>query len=155
MTGVLVVLDESGKAIGQGLALARELGQTVTGLFVYERGWNVYIGHDWLSGSNARATFLEYVEEHEKAAEAELQARFLAEAQAAGVEARFEAICCDDLEHLTDAVIREAREGGYGHIVCADPLTRGLSQRRGGTAALLRGAPCPVVLAGRAVVAAA
>ena len=155
MTGVLVVLDESGKAIGQGLALARELGQRAVGLFVYERGWNVYIGHDWLSGSNARATFLEYVEEHEKAAEAELKARFLAEAQAAGVEARFEAVCCDDLEHLTDAVIREAREGGYGHIVCADPLVRGLSPRRGGTKALVRDAPCPVVLAGRAVVAAA
>ena len=154
MTGVLVVLDESGKAIGQGLTLARELGQGITGLFVYARGWNVYIGHDWLSGSNARATFLEYVEEHEKAAEVELKARFLAEAQAAGVEARFEAICCDDLEHLTDAVIREAREGGYARIVCADPLTRGLSQRRGGTAALMRGAPCPVVLAGQTVVAA-
>ena len=154
MTGVLVVLDESGKAIGQGLALARELGQSATGLFVYERGWNVYIGHDWLSGSNARATFLEYVEEHEKAAQADLEARFLAEARVAGVDARFEAVCCDDLEHLTDAVLREAREGGYGHIVCADPLTRGLSQRRGGTKALVRAAPCPVVLAGQTVAAA-
>ena len=75
-------------------------------------------------------------------------------AQAAGVDARFEAICCDDLEHLTDAVLREAREGGYGHIVCADPLTRGLSQRRGGTKALVRAAPCPVVLAGQTVAAA-
>ena len=63
MTGVLVVLDESGKAIGQGLALARQLGQTAVGLFVYERGWNVYIGHDWLLGSNARATFLGYIED--------------------------------------------------------------------------------------------
>jgi nucleotide-binding universal stress UspA family protein len=153
VSGVLVVLDESGQAIARGVALARERGESVTGLFVYERGWNVYIGHDWLSGSNARATFLEYVEEHEKAAEAELKARFLAEAAAAGVAARFEAICCDDLEHLTDAVIRQAREGGYAQIVCADPLTRGLSLRRGGTAALLRGAPCPVVLAGQAVAA--
>lgn len=153
MSGVLVVLDESGRAIEEGLSLARQRGESVTGLFVYERGWNVYIGHDWLSGSNARATFLEYVEEHEQAAERDLRARFLAAATAGGVPATFAAICCDDLEHLTDAVIREAAQGGYSLLVCADPLVRGLSQRRGGTAALVRGAPCPVALVGRALAA--
>ena len=151
MSGVLVVLDESGRAIAEGLRLARERGESVTGLFVYERGWNVYIGHDWLSGSNARATFLEYVEEHEQAAEADLRARFLA--AAGDTPATFTAICCDDLEHLTDAVIREARESGASLIVCADPLVRGLSERRGGTAALVRGAPCPVALVGQALAA--
>ena len=154
MSGVLVVLDESGRAIAEGLRLARERGESVTGLFVYERGWNVYIGHDWLLGSNARATFMEYIEEHEQAAEADLRARFLAAAAAAGdVPADFAAICCNDLEHLTDAVIREAKERGASLIVCADPLVRGLSQRRGGTAALVRGAPCPVALVGQALAA--
>ena len=52
-----------------------------------------------------------------------------------------------------DAVIREARESGASLIVCADPLVRGLSQRRGGTAALVRGAPCPVALVGQALAA--
>jgi nucleotide-binding universal stress UspA family protein len=151
VSGVLVVLDESGRAIEEGVRLARERGEPVTGLFVYERGWNVYIGHDWLSGSNARATFLEYVEEHEQAAERDLRARFLAAAD--DVPATFAAICCDDLEHLTDAVIREARERGASLMVCADPLVRGLSERRGGTKALVRGAPCPVALVGQALAA--
>lgn len=150
MSGVLVVLDEPGRAIEEGVRLAGERGESVTGLFVYERGWNVYIGHDWLSGSNARATFLEYVEEREREAEAMLKSRFLAEAAAAGVTARFETVCCGDLEHLTDAVLREAREGGYRRIVCAAPLTRGLSERRDGTRALVRGAPCPVTLVAEA-----
>mgnify|MGYP000909599568 CR=1 FL=1 len=153
MSGVLVVLDESGRAIEEGLKLARERGESATGLFVYERGWNVYIGHDWLSGSNARATFLEYVEEHERAAEAALARRFLAVAEAAGVAATFAAVCRDDLEHLADAVIREAGQGGYDLIVCPDPLARGLAQRQGGTAALVRGAPCPVRLVGQALAA--
>jgi len=104
VSGVLVVLDESGRAIAEGLRLARERGESVTGLFVYERGWNVYIGHDWLLGSNARATFMKYIEEHEQAAEADLRARFLAAAAAdavtasqGGVSADFVAICCNDL----------------------------------------------------------
>jgi len=153
VSGVLLVLDESGRAIEEGLILARERGESATGLFVYERGWNVYIGHDWLSGSNARATFLEYVEEHERAAEAALESRFLAAAKEAGVPATFTAVCSDDLEHLADAVIREAGQGGHTLIVCPDPLTRGLSERQGGLRELMRGAPCPVRLVREAVAA--
>ena len=73
---ILVVLDGNAGTLDEAAGLARERGASLTGLFVREAGWNDYLGHDWLSGSNARSGFLDYVADQERDLEAAVTESF-------------------------------------------------------------------------------
>ena len=55
-------------AVEQALRLARERGATLNALFVIDATWEMFTGHDWLSGCNARIGFLDYMLSQEEEA---------------------------------------------------------------------------------------
>ncbi|EKD40082.1 MAG: UspA protein, partial [uncultured bacterium] len=58
---ILLALDDNPRALTQALQLARERGATLNALFVIDATWEMFTGHDWLSGCNSRIGFLEYM----------------------------------------------------------------------------------------------
>jgi nucleotide-binding universal stress UspA family protein len=132
---ILVVLDGNTGTLDEAARLARERGASLTGLFVREAGWNDYLGHDWLSGSNARSGFLDYVADQERALETAVTESF--PPRTAGLSATLKIAA----GRVAEEIVREARQG-YDLIVCSNPLTRGLEIVRDGAAVLARDAPC-------------
>ncbi|CAM2057565.1 Universal stress protein UspA [Desulfovibrionales bacterium] len=63
---ILLILDGSPAVMAEAIQLATERGANLTALFIIDYSWGDYIGHDWLSGSNARMDFLEYVNADEQ-----------------------------------------------------------------------------------------
>ena len=66
---ILLALDDSARTMDEALTLARQRGADLTALFVLDTGWSVYTGHDFLLGSHARAAFLDYTRDDERAQE--------------------------------------------------------------------------------------
>lgn len=140
MMKILLALDSSTKAVEEAVRIARERNASLTGMFVLDATWNEYIGHDWLSGSNARAGFLDYVKGEEQL-EAERALR------------EFEA-CASEIPHesktvagrVPDEVCRELNAGGYDLLVIAHPFRRGLESMRDPLPKILKGSSCPVLL---------
>jgi hypothetical protein len=118
---------------------AREKKAFLTGLFVLDATWNDYIGHDWLSGSNARAGFLDYVK-NEELGEAERTIR------------KFEA-CAAGLPHavkvapgrVPEEICRELTNG-YDCLVISYPFRRGLEHMRNPLPKILKACDCAVLL---------
>lgn len=136
---ILLALDSSEKAIDEAVELAREKNAHLTGVFVLDATWNEYIGHDWLSGSNARAGFLDYIKNEE-----ELEARRAIEAfesRAAGLahESRIVAGRVPD-------VIAQELAAGYEMLVMGYPFRRGLEVVRDPLPKILKGSSCSVLL---------
>ena len=140
MMKILLALDSSGKGIDEAAQLARERDASVTALFVLDATWNEYIGHDWLSGSNARAGFLEYVQDDEKQeADRALQAF---ESQVSGIAHESKVAA----GRVPDEICRELAEG-YDLLVPPYPFRRGLEIMRDPLPKILKDTSCPVLLA--------
>ena len=73
---ILLVIDDFPGAAEAALGLARDKGAELTALFVLDASWNDYLGSDWLSGSNSRGGFLEYVRDLEVKEESKAEAAF-------------------------------------------------------------------------------
>ena len=139
---LLLALDDgpgARRAVDEAIRIAREQGATLDALFVIDATWDVFTGHDWLSGCNSRIGFLEYMQGLEEKAAAETAHAFL--------ERR------GDLpgELLTAPgdvvdVVREHAARGYDLLVLSNPFTRGLEVMRDAVAKLTRDAPCDVLL---------
>lgn len=138
---ILLALDASTKAMDEAIRLAVERSASLVGLFVLDATWNDYIGHDWLSGSNARAGFLEYIlDEEKRLAEATLH-DFESRARAAGV--KFETKTAAG--NIVEQVLAELSEG-YDLLVLGHPFKRGLEIVRDAAARLAKDTPCSMLL---------
>lgn len=136
---ILLALDASQKAMDEAVRIARERGARLTALFVLDATWSDYIGHDWLSGSNARAGFLDYIEENEQSLATTTAAQFRAAAGDAEYEVKTTA------GRASDEILRELRNG-YELLVMSAPFRRGLEALRDTAAEVMRSAPCSVLL---------
>jgi nucleotide-binding universal stress UspA family protein len=136
---ILLALDSSRKAIEEAVKLAREKNAQLTGIFVLDATWNEYIGHDWLSGSNARAGFLDYIRNEEELEAKQAIERF--ESLAAGVAHESKAIA----GRVPDVIARELAKG-YDLLVMGYPFQRGLEVVRDPLPKILKGSSCSVLL---------
>ncbi len=136
---ILLALDSTPRFVDEAVRLAREKQAHLTGLFIMDATWNEYIGHDWLSGSNARAGFLNYIEDEEKLA-------------AQGAITNFEEAAAD-IPHsnrvaagrVADEICRELAKG-YDLLLMPYPFRRGLEVVRDPLPKILKGSSCPVHL---------
>lgn len=136
---ILLVIDDFSGAAEAALGLARDKGVELTALFVLDASWNDYLGSDWLSGSNSRGGFLEYVRDLEVKEEGKAEAAFRAFAGPTPFTWKSPA------GWVTDEILKEAATG-YDLIVLSNPLRRGLEVVREGVEAVTRKAPCDVLL---------
>jgi nucleotide-binding universal stress UspA family protein len=136
---ILVALDSSEKTIDEAVRFAKEKDASLTGIFVLDATWNEYIGHDWLSGSNARAGFLDYVK-NEETLEAERMLReFEARTSAVAQESKTVA------GRVPDEICRELA-AGYDLLIMSYPFKRGLEVVRDPLPKILKGSTCSVLL---------
>lgn len=66
---ILVAVDgteAAQPALDHAVALARQSGAALTGLFVIDTEWHDFIGNDWQSARNARQGFLDHVREEQE-----------------------------------------------------------------------------------------
>lgn len=136
---ILLALDDNPRAVDQALRLAREWGATLNALFVIDETWDVFTGHDWLSGCNARIGFLEYMQslEVQKAAATAKQYQ----EQAAGIPGELLVRPGDVVEE-----IRREAANGYDLLILSNPFTRGLEHMRDAVAKVTKKPPCDVLL---------
>lgn len=136
---ILLAIDSSEKAIDEAVKIAREKNAHLAGVFVLDATWNEYIGHDWLSGSNARAGFLNYIKNEE-----ELEAKRAIdtfESRAAGVAHESKAVA----GRVPDVIVEELALG-YDLLVMGYPFRRGLEVVRDPLPKILKGSGCSVML---------
>ena len=142
MRVLLAVDSASQRATLTALDVARRYEASLTVLFVLDATWNVYVGHDWLSGSGSRADFLDWIKEEESRAAdiAFEEVRTLAGEQP--FETKVRAGC------VREEILKECREG-YDLLIMADPFTRGLEIMRNTTRELAGKTPCALLLVKR------
>ena len=136
---ILLVLDDNPRTVEQALRLARERGATLNALFVIDTTWEMFTGHDWLSGCNSRIDFLDYMLSQEE--EAAVTATKLYQEQVAGIPG--------DLLTVTGDVVEEIRKearNNYDLLVMSNPFTRGLEVMRDAVAKVTKQPPCDVML---------
>lgn len=136
---LLLALDDSARAMDEAVRLASERGAGLTALFVLDAGWSVYIGSDFLLGSHARGDFLEYTRDDELAQERATVGAFEERARAAGVSFEVKSAASG---RVTEAILKELKEGGYDGLVMSLPFRRGLEVVRDAPAAILKSACC-------------
>ena len=136
---ILLALDDNPRAVHRALALARERGATLNALFVIDQTWDVFTGHDWLSGCNARIGFLEYMQSLEDQ-EAATTAKLYKE-QAADIPGELLIASGDVAEE-----IRKEARNGYDLLILSNPFTRGLERMRDTVAKVTKKPPCDVLL---------
>ncbi len=136
---ILLALDDSARAMDEAVRLASERGAGLTALFVLDAGWSVYIGSDFLLGSHARGDFLEYARDDELAQERATVSAFEQRARAAGVGFEVKSAASG---RVTEAILKELKEGGYDAMVMSLPFRRGLEVVRDAPAAILKAAAC-------------
>lgn len=136
---ILLALDSSLRFMDEAVRLAREKQAHLTGLFIMDATWNEFIGHDWLSGSNARAGFLNYIQDEEKL-------------EAQRVIMNFEEVAADvphsnrvTAGRVPDEICRELAQG-YDLLLLPYPFRRGLEVVRDPLRKILKGSSCPVHL---------
>jgi nucleotide-binding universal stress UspA family protein len=129
---------------GPGLNVVEEaarfaawLGAELTGLFVLDATWNDYTGHDWLSGSNSRADFLDWVKDKELAEAQRVVQAF--EAAAASVPHRV----VTRAGRVVDEILAELAQG-YDALIMPKPFRRGLEIMRNAECDVLKKATCSV-----------
>ena len=136
---ILLALDDNPRAVEQALLLARERGAILNALFVVDATWEMFIGHDWLSGCNARIGFLEYMLSQEE--EAAVLALKTYKEQVAGIPGELLTVTGDVVEE-----IRKEAAKGYDLLVMSSPFTRGLEVMRDPVAKMAKKLPCDVLL---------
>lgn len=136
---ILLALDDNPRAVEQALRLARERGATLNVLFVIDATWEMFIGHDWLSGCNARIGFLDYMlSQEEAAASAALR---LYRQQAADLPGELLTVTGDVVEE-----IRKEAGKGYDLLVLSNPFRRGLEVMREPLAKIAKHLTCDILL---------
>lgn len=136
---ILLALDDHERATTEALRIAREQGAELDALFVMDATWDVFTGHDWLSGCNSRIGFLEYMHDEEQKAATQAARNYLdlaGETPGGLVTARGDVV---------DEVLAQAARG-YDLLVLANPFTRGLEMMRDAVTRIVRDAPCDVLL---------
>lgn len=138
--GILLALDESTQAMDEAVRISRERGEKLTALFVLDGNWSDYTGHDWLSGSTVRGSYIEYagqedIKDSERLA-AELRSR------AEGIELDVKIV----QGVVRDEILKEAQAGGYELMVMAHPFWRGTATVRDTAKDLLGKLPCSLFL---------
>lgn len=132
--------DSSRAPLAAAVALARERGAELVGLFVMDSGWADFIGNDWQSSRNARQGFLDYVREDQER-HAEQARRQFAEA-APG--ARFAVLVGEPEQALLEFIASPEADllvmSRTAYQVCGRPSLKRLA------AALKKKAGKPVVL---------
>lgn len=136
---ILLALDDNPRTVEQALLLARERGAILNALFVVDATWEMFIGHDWLSGCNARIGFLEYMLSQEE--EAAVLALKTYKEQVAGIPGELLTVTGDVVEE-----IRKEAAKGYDLLVMSSPFTRGLEVMRDPVAKVAKQLPCDVLL---------
>ena len=139
---ILLALDASERAMDEAVRLAAQSGAGLTALFVLDTGWSVYTGHDFLLGSHARGTFLEYTRDDELKQERVTVEAIQKRAQAAGVACELKTVASG---RVAEAILDELGQGGYGLLVMSSPFRRGLEAMRDAPAAILKAAPCDLL----------
>jgi len=136
---ILLALDDNPRTVDRALSLAREWGATLNALFVIDETWDVFTGHDWLSGCSARIGFLEYMQALETQ-EAAATARLYKE-QAADIPGELLIASGDVVEE-----IRKEAANGYDLLILSNPLRRGLEIMRDAVTRVAKKPPCDVLL---------
>lgn len=136
---ILLALDDNPRAVDEALRLARERGATLNALFVLDATWEMFTGHDWLSGCNARIGFLDYMHSQEEDASV----------AAANAYREMAADIPGELLTVTGNVVEEIRKealNGYDLLIISNPFRRGLEVMRDAVARLTKKPPCDVLL---------
>lgn len=136
---ILLALDDNPRTVDQAIRLAREWEATLNGLFVIDETWDVFTGHDWLSGCKARIGFLEYMQSLETS-KAEATAKLYQE-QMAGIPGELLVASGDVVEE-----IRREAANGYDLLIMSNPFTRGLELMRDAVAKVTKKPVCDVLL---------
>jgi nucleotide-binding universal stress UspA family protein len=136
---ILLALDDSAKASAFALELAKKCNAELAVLFVLDATWNVYVGHDWLSGSNSRADFLDWIKEEESKAADSALAAFGA---LAGDIPYTTLLAAGDVQRQ---ILDETRKG-YDLLIMGNPFRRGLEVMRNTCAVAAQSCPCSVLL---------
>lgn len=136
---ILFALDNSVENQIKALELAKKVQGKLTALFVCDLGWNRFLCHDWLLGSDARADFLHWMrgKESEEALDTldefkKLAGDFPVEIKRVEGEVRKE-------------IIKEA-ENGYDMLLISDPFMRGLESVKNPIPFIVKSSPCSVLL---------
>ncbi len=136
---ILLALDDNPRATEEALRLARERGATLNALFVIDATWELFTGHDWLSGCNSRIGFLEYMHSLEEDACNTAAKRYLQEVQ--GVPGEL----LTATGNVIEAICAEAAKG-YDLLVMSSPFTRGLEHMRDAVGKVTKKVSCDVLL---------
>lgn len=136
---ILLALDDNPRATEEALRLARERRATLNALFVIDATWEMYTGHDWLSGCNARIGFLDYMLTQEENEASRAAKEYLAKAQ--GIPGDLLTVT----GKVTDAICAEAAKG-YDLLVMSNPFTRGLEHMRDAVGKVTKKVSCDVLL---------
>ena len=136
---ILLALDPSTRTMDEAIKFAAEKHADLTALFVMDTTWNDYTGHDWLSGSDSRADFLEYVRDDEMVSEVDSLATFRKR-------------CSLDCEiksatgRVTEEILKELAREDYDLLIMSHPFRRGLEVVRDAAGVILKDANCSVYL---------
>lgn len=136
---ILLALDPSTRTMDEAIKFAAEKHADLTALFVMDTTWNDYTGHDWLSGSDSRADFLEYVRDDEMVSEVDSLAMFRKR-------------CFLDCEiksatgRVTEEILNELAREDYDLLIMSHPFRRGLEVVRDAAGVILKDANCSVYL---------
>ena len=136
---ILLALDSSTRTMDEAIKFAAEKQAHLTALFILDTTWNDYTGHDWLSGSDSRADFLEYVRDEELVSEVD------------SLDA-FRKRCSLDCEiksatgRVTNEILNELDRGNYDLLIMSHPFRRGLEVVRNAAGVILQDANCSVYL---------
>lgn len=136
---ILLALDDNPRALAQALQLARERGATLNALFVIDATWEMFTGHDWLSGCSSRIGFLEYMLSQDE--QAAVQAAEAYKKQVGDVPGELLTVTGDVVEE-----IRKEAQKGYDLLIMSNPFTRGLEIMRDTVAKVTKKPPCDILL---------
>lgn len=136
---ILLALDDNPRALAKAQHLAREWGATLNVLFVIDATWEMFTGHDWLSGCNSRIGFLEYMLAQEE--DAAVEAAKAYKEQAGDIPGELLTVTGDVAEE-----IRKEAQHGYDLLIMSNPFTRGLEIMRDTVVKVTKKPPCDILL---------
>jgi|GEM_PF-636818 nucleotide-binding universal stress UspA family protein len=139
MMKILLALDSSTYTMDEAIRIAEENQADLTALFVLDTTWNDYTAHDWLSGSDSRADFLEYTRDDEFDNEIDCGSTFQKRCP-------FTCELKSAVGRVSDEIIRELAAGEYDLLVMSHPFRRGLEIVRDTAGAVLKDINCSVYL---------
>jgi nucleotide-binding universal stress UspA family protein len=141
MMKILLALDSSTYTMDEAIRIAGENQANLTALFVLDTTWNDYTAHDWLSGSDSRADFLEYTRDDEFDNEIKSVNTFM---ERCPFECKL--TLKSAVGRVSDEIIQELAAGEYDLLVMSHPFRRGLEVVRDTAGAVLKDINCSVYL---------